>query len=356
MTKLNLKLWLSKTAGKLCPGLDGFDYIVVNYLAQCQIKKKSVSSAVLQDLIRTRGRTYLDIINKLESARIIIRYTGFVHDKENPENNRCRFYFLNYAVLREISAKTAYLTQAKQIDFDKALDVPDNSIINDELTLAILNNLKTLTLNKKKLNNAFIEVDSLVVLRKLVSGIFCVKQSHNTNRISHILLHAGSKAIREFMEINGKKPVDFDMSSAHWQFLLKKVSGTDSLILEEWLNNGFYEAIMTGTGLRNRNLVKKLCQQVITNKEIGNTAKRIQKYIFAELPSLKTYCESVWAKGKTMQGTLQTIESSVINAICRKLNDYGKWFVPFFDGVWIEKESVSLLKTLMGDYLFEQKK
>jgi len=140
------------------------------------------------------------------------------------------------------------------------------------------------------------------------------------------------------MEINGQKPLDFDMTAAHWQFILPHLSTVDGMILEDALNSGFYKWIMAGTGLQNRNTVKKMSQQVLTDKEIHPIAKRIKKFLFAELPSLELYCQGIWAKGKTVQCTLQTKESDFVNGVALALIKANKWVVTFYDGFWLDPQ------------------
>ena len=327
---------------------------LIQILAYCEEKESFISAAELQETFRGR-QTYNGMLEFFLANRIINRRTNFIFKGVGHQDNRCRRFELNRAVLKEVLSKENPVFKFKNLDLTPIAGLVDNSIISDDVTAATFENLGKLTLDMVGLKTATIEMGTWLVLRRFISGIKSVKKSKKTGRISHILLQAGSKALREFLLINGKKPLDFDMVSAHWQFVAQNLAAQDAAKVNEWLAAGFYETVMAGTGLKDRTQVKKMSQQILTNKRIHPVAAKIRNFVFAELPSLKNYCESVWNTGSTMQCTLQRMESTLINSIGATLAAQGKWFVTFYDGLWIESESLPILEKMMGNYIFEQK-
>lgn len=354
--EIKLKIFNSPEAEKLAgKPLNHLELNVLNILAIRQNKGQFVSSAELQDVIRSRKTTYKEILTSLWSHKIIVNRSGYNFIEPFHKDNRCRYFLLNPLVLKEVLSKAYPVAKAIALDLTPIQGLEDNSIISDDVTAATFRNLEKLTLDISKMENALIEMDTYLILRKFISKIKSVKKSKRTGRITHLLLQAGSKALREFLLINGRKPVDFDMVSAHWQFIAQKLAPEDTAKLTEWLTTGFYERVMVGTGIKNRKIIKGMIQQVLTNKRIHPTARKIRDFIFAELSSLKPYCQSVWKQGNTVQCVLQRMESTLINNICQKLDMQGRWFIPFYDGIWIEEESVELLKHLFWNYKFERK-
>jgi len=354
--KLFKKVYNSPKAEKLCGRRLNFDEItLLNVLALRQKKNLPVSSAELQDLIRSRKHTYHSILKFFHLRGITEHRTQYVFIAPGHVDNRQRYYFLNPEVLAEVLSKEFPVVKLAKLDLTPIEGLEDNSILSDDVTKAIARNLGKLTLDIQQLKQAAIEMDTFLILRKFISKIKSVKKSKKTGRISHLLLQAGSKALRQFLLINGKKPLDFDMVSAHWQLLAERLAPADTAKVKKWLKTGFYEKVMQGTGLTDRETVKEKIQQVLTNKRIHPIARKIRNFVFAELPSLKPYCESVWKQGKTVQCKLQRMESNLMNGICRILDKQGKWFIPFYDGIWIEEDSLDLLKTLFGYFVFERK-
>lgn len=335
--------------------LDYAEILLLNILAVYAKEKKRIPAEIMQDVVRSRKHTYTSIIEFFMDRGIIAGRSNFIFINKGNEANRCRHYSLNAAVLTEIAAKTTPIYKGVDLDLSPIDGLSDNSIIEDEVTRATFENLGELTLDLNKLGNAIIELDTYLILRKFVSKIKSVKKSKKTGRISHVLLHAGSKALRQFLLINGKKPLDFDMVSAHWQFVAEYLAPVDASKVHKWLTRGLYETVMEGTGLKDRTTVKKKIQQILTDKPIGRIAAKIKNFVFSELPSLQGYCESVWREGGTVQAHLQRMESNLINSICAKLALKNKWFVPFYDGIWIEADSLNILKGMMEGYIFEQK-
>jgi hypothetical protein len=354
-----LTLFSSKLAEKkLRRPLKENELIILNYLAsKDQGPRKEAlpaESAVMCDLVRARTTDYKSILDLFCFAKIIRHKSGFVFDQVDRAGNRCRRILLDQGILQEV--KSQKVKVLKKINLKKeSFDFKDVSEVKDKETRAVLENLGRMTLDYAALERAQIGIESLVIVRKFLAGIRNVKKSPRTGRISHLLLHAGSKAVRPFFRIEGECPVDIDGKSFHWQLVAEELDSADRDTLLDMVNTGFYESIMLGTGIEDRDVIKRKSQQVLTNKRLGKQACAIRTWLFEMLPSLKTYCQSIWAKGTTVQATLQTIEAKYINKIVSDFADRGLWIVPFYDGIWVRQQDLETLFDAAKDYIFVQK-
>lgn len=354
-----LTLFSSQLAEKkLRRSLTEDELTVLNYLAtkdQGPNKPaKPAESAVMCDLVRGRKATYKEILDLFCAAKIVTFRSNFTFDPANRKDNRCRRILLDRGILQEVkSEKIKHLKKVRLAP--EVFDFEDVTDIKDPETQAVFDNLGKLTLDADALDKAQVSVEGLVIIRKFLAGVRAVKKSPKTGRISHLLLHAGSKAVRQFFKVEGEKPVDVDGKSFHWQLVAENLKGEDRKLLSAMVNTGFYESVMTGTGLTDRDEVKAKCQQVLTNKRIGRTACVIRAWLFDLLPSLKSYCESIWAQGKTVQATLQSIEAKYINRIVSDFTARGLWVIPFYDGLWVQQKDLPELFETAKDYIFVQK-
>lgn len=342
---------------KLRRELTKHELVILNYLASKDQGAKQAlpaESAVMADLIRSRKTTYKEILDLFCAAKIIRHRGKFVFNGKDRAGNKCRRILLDKGILQELKARKIVSLKKITLPTD-GFDFRDASEVKDPETKAVLDNLSKMTLDLKALEEAHVDIEGLVIIRKFLAGIRNVRKSPRTGRICHLLLHAGSRAVRPFFRINLAKPADVDGKSFHWQLVSEHLSKEDSKKLTAMVNEGFYESVMRGTGIKDRDVVKKKSQQVLTNKSLGRVACKIREYLFSELPSLKTYCEWVWLSGKTVQGTLQALEAEFVNNVVTEFTRLGLWIVPFYDGVWVEQRDVPALFSLAKKYIFVRK-
>jgi hypothetical protein len=351
---MEITLITSRAAEKrLRRQLNKNELLILNYL-HSKGGKDPCESAVMCDMVRSRLQSYKDILDLFCHSRII-KFRGKYHyDKHDFAGNFCRRIALNDDIVADLKAKKNVVKKEVKMSAE-AFDFEDTSLVIDRTTQAVFNNLSKLEIDQEALDKAVVNVEGFIILRKFVAGIRNVKKSNKTGRISHLLLNAGSKQVRSIFRIKGEKPADIDGKSFHWQLIKRHLSINDRVKLDEIIDKGFYESIMAGTGVTDRTLVKRKSQQVLTNKRIHKTAIIIREWLFAQLPSLQSYCKKVWASGRTVQATLQGMEAEYINALVDDFDRMGKWIIPFYDGVWVEQGDAELFLTMAEQYIFEVK-
>lgn len=354
--RVGIKISKSKTAAEfLRRDLTKAELVVLNYLALMAHRKNSVKAKDLDDWVRGK-QTYKSILNNFENRGIIVWKSNFIFDPENPKNNRCRRYALYTPIQKEILAAKTTASFKKTVKVEDIFE--DHSQIIDKDTKETLEALNKLTIDNFAVEHSEINVLGYLILKKFINAIRNVRKSPNTGRISHILLNAGSREVRKFFRYNSKKPLEFDGKCFHFQLIQKYLTKRDSANLHHWLTNDFYTQIMKGTGLTDRDEVKKKCQQVLTQKRLGKVANKIRAFLFLNFPSLELFCKSVWAEGGTVQRFLQAAESEFINGVCRYMRKKGYWILSFYDGVWIERDNKAALTDLalaVSSYIFEEK-
>lgn len=361
--------------------LSANEWVLLNYIHNQSKEYRPVETAVMQDLVRSRTTTYKQILDWFHEARIIRVRTGFVFKAPGSPENRCSRYLLDKDVRRELDQKRDCIRKTVNLAVeDLGKNFNDTTKITDDTTRHVLESFNHLSLDENLLKRSVLEVQNVIILRKFLAGVRNVRRSPNTGRISHLLLNSGSRAARKFFRIDGKKPVELDAKNFHFQLLREELGARDYRVLGSWLggwsgfeyayagrdsrgyflecypqgysyfhsfHNDFYGVIMSKTGINDRALVKKLCQQVLTDKKLGKKATKIQTLLFETMPSIKEFCQTHWDQGKTVQAYLQRKESEVLDQIMDVFREYGYPIIPLYDGLLIAPEHEALVQSIL---------
>lgn len=189
----------------------------------------------------------------------------------------------------------------------------------------------------------------LTPLEKVYSGHANAKQT-KTGRTHHTLLHPYTKDKRHLYLIDGEKPVELDIVSAHFAILATKIQDANqkAKFLNLFEGEGFYInlAAACGIAINGKGAFKGTVQKAMCFKSYKKNCqqKRITDFFDKIAPEIR---QLLMGKDEKPQAIMQRWESDLVNEAFMKCRQMGINLLPMADGFFIKETDCQLIRSII---------
>ena len=273
---------------------------------------------------------------------------GVYNPKTKEYETFCKQYKLNDTIYREVLANLTKEVKRK-VSVAQVASFEETAVISDAATAKVVENYANIQVPSiTQQEEIGINFEHHRVLEGIRAGYTNCRRARS-GRIYHRLTNGFSKECRKMIKVDGEYLVSTDFSSFHPFLLGSRIK--DAAEKQRWINfcraDPYSQFARMFGGTRDEH--KDSFMIAISNcKRKTKAAKQILKIFEHSFPNLLAFIRNIWAKGETMQMTLQKMESYLMIGAFEEANF---WCLPIHDAFLVKKTDQQKAVAYLGHYV-----